>query len=73
MNETVGVIFIDSFKTAGRHEAEIVWEQAEIDDYRDDCTWLEVGKCIYDVEKKQIIKMMYGGQVKWQDRKHGQR
>lgn len=58
MNETVGVIFIDSFKTAGRHEAEIVWEQADIDDYRDDCTWLEVGKCIYDVEKKQIIKMM---------------
>lgn len=58
MNETVGVIFIDMYAP---HEAVIAYEQADINDYREDCTWIECGKCIYDSYKKEIIEMIKEG------------
>ena len=55
MNETIAIIFMDQMAP---HESVIAYEQAEIDDYREDCTWLEIGSCIYDSYKKEIIKML---------------
>ena len=52
MNETVAVIFID---TLGTHEAVIAYEAADISDYRDDASWLELGAVVYDTEKDEII------------------
>lgn len=55
INNTVGVIFIDTFAP---HETVIAYEQADIDDYREDSSWVECGKCVYDSYKKEIVEMI---------------
>ena len=55
MNETTAVVFID---TLSPHTTVVVWEQADIDSFRQDYSWLEVGYVCYDVEKKEILYRM---------------
>lgn len=55
MNETSAVIFIDTFSP---HKTMIVWEQADIDEYRLDSSYIEVGYFCYDTEKKEILYKM---------------
>lgn len=55
MNETTAVVFID---TLSPHNSVVVWEQADIDDYREDLSWLEVGYVCYDTENKEIMYKM---------------
>lgn len=55
MNETTAVVFID---TMSPHKCVVVWEQADIDDFREDYSWLEVGYVCYDTERKEIMYKM---------------
>lgn len=54
MNETVAVVFI---RREAPYYSVIVYEQADIDCYRIDYEYIEVGKVIYDTEKHKIIRI----------------
>ena len=55
MNETCTVIFID---TLYPHNTIIAYEQADIDKYREDLSYIEVGYFNYDTENKEIMYKM---------------
>ena len=54
MNETVAVVFMRRFAP---YYSVIAYEQADIDWYRIDYEYIEVGKVIYDTEKRKIIRL----------------
>jgi len=52
MNETVAILFISVINPRA---TVIVYEQAEIDFYREDGLWVEVGAVIYDTYLKRVV------------------